>query len=114
MQTKSKSQKKREADALQQLGVALVDLRLDQLKQLLLPELLHKAILDAKKITSHGAKRRQAQLIGKLMRFVNGAELFEQYVKVQEMPRAILLKRFEHLDLQPQDNIESQNPDDNI
>lgn len=64
----SKSQKKREADALQKLGVKLVDLNAKQLSTLPLPENLLKAINDAKLIKSHGAKRRQAQLIGKLMR----------------------------------------------
>ena len=94
---KSKSQKKREADAVQKLGVALVGLRVDQINKLSLPETLLQAIIAAKKITSHGAIRRQAQLIGKLMRLVNVADVFEQYAKLQSTPRATLLKNFEHL-----------------
>lgn len=64
----SKSARKREALALQELGVALIRLRLDQIEKLPLSEALHVAIIDAKKLKSHGAIRRQAQLIGKLMR----------------------------------------------
>lgn len=64
----SKSQKKREAEALRKLGVELIELSESKLSELPLSENLHKAILEAKKIKSHGARRRQAQLIGKLMR----------------------------------------------
>lgn len=64
----SKSQKKREAELLKKMGVAFVDLSITKLDTLPLPDTLRKAIIDAKTIKSHGAKRRQAQLIGKLMR----------------------------------------------
>ncbi len=64
----SKSQKKREADALQKVGVQFIELSLQKLALLPLPDNLLKAIVDAKSIKSNGAKRRQAQLIGKLMR----------------------------------------------
>ena len=64
----SKSQKKREAEALKKMGVDFVELSLTKLDTLPLPDNLRKAIIDAKSIKSHGAKRRQAQLIGKLMR----------------------------------------------
>lgn len=65
---KSKSQKKREADALQKIGVKLVELSVEKLDTLNLPPHLRQAIIDAKSLKSHGAVRRQAQLIGKLMR----------------------------------------------
>ncbi len=64
----SKSQKKRDAEALRKVGVKLIELSLVKLNTLPLPDNLFKAITDAKLIKSHGAKRRQAQLIGKLMR----------------------------------------------
>lgn len=65
---KSKSQLKREVLALQALGVQLVKLTLNQLKKVPLDEPLRQAIELAKTITSHGAKRRQMQYIGRLMR----------------------------------------------
>ncbi len=64
----SKSQKKRDAEALQKLGVKLIGWSMDKLNQLPLPDNLRQAIIDAKSLKSHGAVRRQAQLIGKLMR----------------------------------------------
>ena len=96
-QLKSKSQKKREADALRELGVALTSLRIDQLNNMQLPEALYLAIVGAKKITSHGALRRQGQLIGKLMRLADSDKIFEQYIKTRSTKTAHLLKRFEHL-----------------
>ena len=64
----SKSQKKRDAEALQKLGVKLIGWSMNKLSQLPLPDPLRQAIIAAKTLKSHGAVRRQAQLIGKLMR----------------------------------------------
>ncbi len=64
----SKSQRKRDAHALQQLGARLVAARPTQVAALALDETLHDAIVMARGIRSHGALRRQMQLIGKLMR----------------------------------------------
>ncbi len=75
----SKSQKKREADSLQKIGVALVELPLHKLELLPLSEHLRAAILEAKLLKSHGAMRRQAQLIGKLMRYTDSAAIIAAY-----------------------------------
>lgn len=85
----SKSQKKRDADALQKVGVAFVELSLAKLDLLPLTDNLRKAIVDAKSIKSHGAKRRQAQLIGKLMRAADYEAILEAYQKIQEEDSAI-------------------------
>jgi ribosome-associated protein len=66
--TPSKSQRKRDAHALQALGVQLVDLSAAQLARLDLPEALHEAVLAVQRMHSHGARTRQMQYIGKLMR----------------------------------------------
>lgn len=66
----SKSQIKREAEAAQDVGEKLIALRNEQLAQLDLPERLYDAIMEAKRLTSNGAIRRQKQFIGKLMRQV--------------------------------------------
>lgn len=76
---KSKSQKKRDADALQDLGVKLVELSQTKLDSLPLPANLRQAIIDARSIKSHGAKRRQHQLIGKLMRASETDPIIEAY-----------------------------------
>lgn len=64
----SKSQQKRDMQALQDLGAELVELPEHQLATLDLPEKLKDAIELARRITSHGASKRQRQYIGKLMR----------------------------------------------
>lgn len=71
----SKSQRKRESTALQDLGEALVALSTDRLQQLDLPENLLAAVLEAQRIHKFGAQRRQFQYIGKLMRKLDAAPI---------------------------------------
>jgi ribosome-associated protein len=85
----SKSQKKRDADFLQKMGVKFIDLSSAKLDLLALPENLHKAIIDAKSIKSHGAKRRQAQLIGKLMRAADYEQILATYERLIEEDSAV-------------------------
>lgn len=63
----NKSQLKREMQELQELGVELVKLPADKLAELDLPEKLVDAIELARRITSHGAQKRQRQFIGGLL-----------------------------------------------
>lgn len=67
-QRDSKSQRKRQMLALQKIGALLVELPTAQLAQVPLDSTLAEAIATARTLTSHGAKRRQLQYIGKLMR----------------------------------------------
>jgi ribosome-associated protein len=67
----SKSQRKRDAVALQALGESLLTLNQSELNQLDIPESLRDALEQALKIDSHEAKRRQHQFIGKLMRTID-------------------------------------------
>jgi ribosome-associated protein len=71
----SKSQLKRESEALQKLGEALVDLNRAQLAQLDLPEKLVTAVLDCQRLGNGPALKRQRQYIGKLMRDVDAAPI---------------------------------------
>lgn len=64
----SKSQAKRNVEELQKLGGKLVKLSRSILESFNLDEKLMDALLLAQNIHSNSAKRRQAQLIGKLMR----------------------------------------------
>lgn len=79
----SKSQRKREVEALQDLGGELVKLSRDQLKKMNLPERLHLEILEAQRITQHGATRRQLQLIGKIMRDVDPEPIREHLAVIR-------------------------------
>lgn len=85
----SKSQKKRDADFLQKTAVKFIDLSMAKLDSLPLPDNLRKAIIDAKSIKSHGAKRRQAQLIGKLMRAADYDAILAAYEHILEEDSAI-------------------------
>ena len=68
---KSRTQKKAEDRALQRLGEQLVALPHGQLQIMELPDELRTAIELARKIKSHGARRRQIQYIGVLMRHID-------------------------------------------
>jgi ribosome-associated protein len=70
-QRPSKSERKREVEALQEIGIQLVALNDRQLAQVDLPEILHDAILAAQRIHDFEGRRRQLQYIGKLMREVD-------------------------------------------
>jgi ribosome-associated protein len=65
---KSRTQKKKEDQALQRLGEQLVVLRPGQLDAMGLAEELVTAIEFARRIKSHGARRRQIKHIGALLR----------------------------------------------
>lgn len=71
----SKSQKKREMTALQELGAELVALGRDQLARIELSEDLRDAVRDAQRFTQHEAHRRQLQYIGRLMRDLDPAPI---------------------------------------
>src|SRR6186713_3226702 len=64
----SKTRRKQESHDLQSLGEALLELPDDRLATLGLGESLVEAIRAGRRIKSHEARRRQMQLIGKLMR----------------------------------------------
>ena len=70
-QTPSKSQRKREAHALQALGEQLIALKSAVLATIPLPDELLSAVQAAQGMHKHGALRRQRQYIGKLMRNID-------------------------------------------
>ena len=67
----SKSARKREAHAAQDLGEELIRMRDSDLDALNLPETLADAVREARRITSRGGGARQRQYIGKLMREID-------------------------------------------
>ena len=71
----SKTDLKRESDALQKLGEELLTLRADLFERLALPEKLQEAIAEARRITNFEGRRRQMQYLGKLMRKLEEAEV---------------------------------------
>lgn len=74
----SKSQRKRDMHALQALGQQLVELPKEQFEKITLKESLYDAIVDARNIRQHGARKRQLQYIGKIMRNIDAEPIQEQ------------------------------------
>jgi ribosome-associated protein len=70
----SKSQRKREATALRELGERVVTLTPTQLSRVPLPDELRAAVRVAQGIAQRGGRKRQLQYIGKLMRRLDEAE----------------------------------------
>lgn len=64
----SKSQRKKDMLALQQLGERLAKLADSELAKLPLSDKLVQSIVALRKLKTHESRRRQTQLIGKLMR----------------------------------------------
>ena len=71
----SKSQKKRDSTAAQDLGATVAELSRDKIESLGLPEKLQDALIETARITAHEGKRRHLQLIGKLMRGIDPAPI---------------------------------------
>ena len=69
--TPSKTRRKQDMHALQDLGEQLVALEPTRLAELELPERLVDALVLARSITKHEARRRQMQFVGRLMRDVD-------------------------------------------
>jgi len=67
----SKTQRKRDATALQNLGEQLVKLTPTQLNRIPLPDEVLAAVRMARTISQRGGRKRQLQYIGKLMRQID-------------------------------------------
>ncbi len=71
----SKTKQKEAMLELRDLGAELVELSVGQLKRIDLPEDILQAVRECQKITAHGARRRQIQYLGKLMRGTDDAPI---------------------------------------
>lgn len=73
----SKSELKRQSDALQKMGETLVEAARDRVKRVPMPEDVRDAILECQQITNHEGRRRQMQFVGKKMRTLDETEVAE-------------------------------------
>ena len=96
----SRTRRKLDDLALQELGEALVAVPAAKLAELDLPERLSDAIMHARGISKFGALRRQMQYIGRLMREEGDAETIRARldawngVSVEETARLHLIERW--------------------
>jgi ribosome-associated protein len=79
----SKTQRKKEMTALQDLGEELCLLNESQLAEVPIPDELREAIAEAQRIRQHGGKKRQMQYIGRLMRGIDAAPVREKLASWQ-------------------------------
>jgi len=93
----SKSQRKRDATAAQDLGKNILSLSQDAQNSIALPENLEKALNDARRIKKNSALKRQLQYIGKLMRAIDLEPIQVQYLKLTNHYDQDV-KKFHHLE----------------
>lgn len=84
----SKTQMKRDMLALQALGEELVALSEERLAGIDIPDALRDAVREAKRISKHGAQRRQLQYVGRIMRDVDPAPIRAQLDALEGHSRA--------------------------
>lgn len=84
MDYKSRTQKKKEALALQKLGEKLVELSAEQLEEIDMPEEIYNAVKEVKAMRSHGARRRQMQYIGTLMRKIDPSQIEDAIQEIEQ------------------------------
>lgn len=84
MDIKSRSEKKREALLLQELGERLCELPSTEIEKIDLPEEIYSAVKLAKSIKKGGALKRQLQYIGVLMRRIDPEPIKQALQNIKE------------------------------
>jgi len=84
----SKSQRKRDSAALQDLGAELVNMPKSKLAAIPLDEDLREAIALAQSIKAHGGRKRQILYIGKLLRGIDATPIREAIAKLDQTDAA--------------------------
>jgi len=97
MEGLSRTKKKKKAEALQKMGVALVELPENEIKRLAIPQELKDAVLDAQTMTKHGSRRRQLQYIGTLMRDLD-PDPIQMAVEQLSLERARAAQKFQEME----------------
>ena len=89
----TRTDRKVESDALQDLGEALLGLRPKLLEPLQLPEKLMEALAEHKRLTNFEAKRRQMQFIGKLMRKLEDSQVEAAKAALEEQRTGVSVEQ---------------------
>lgn len=93
----SKSQRKREADALFDLAKRMISMADNQLNKLPLDEDLRDEVDFARSIRAHGAKKRQLMTVAKMLRKRDNAELLDLVYNADQKNRQENA-RFHHIE----------------
>lgn len=81
----SKSQEKRDCDALKKLGDQLVKLKPEELSTMSLPDTLLDALSESQRLQSRSGLKRQRQYIAKVMRQIDSDEIKKQLDQLKHM-----------------------------
>ena len=79
----SKSQRKRDAHVIKDLGEALTNLDPSQLTKFDLPEFIVDVINETRRVKKHGARKRQLMYLAKQLRQIDTEPLFLQLEKLR-------------------------------
>ena len=92
---KSRTQKKKEDRALQRLGEELLALTAEQLEGIEMPDELIEAVRLGRTMTRHGARRRQLQYIGALMRAIDAEPIRKALdnIRMGDYRKALIFKK---------------------
>lgn len=95
---RSRTQKKKDDRALQRLGEELLNLSSEQLAAIAMPSELAEALAMGRQMTRHGARRRQLQYIGALMRNIDPAPIRKGLDDIHRgsHQKALVFKKLEH------------------
>lgn len=98
LQKPSRTKRKKAAKAAQRTGEALVALNDEQLGEMDIPTELHEAIVAVRQMHQHGARRRQMQYIGALMRTVD-VQVLQQNIEKVNTQRHEEARRFRQVEI---------------
>lgn len=84
----SKSQRKREADSVRDLGARLAELGASELASIPLPDDILAAIIELNRIKAHGARKRQLGFLAKRMRQIDVEPIDAALEKIRQSARA--------------------------
>ncbi len=90
----SKTEQKKAVQRMAMIGAQLAELNQEQIAQLPVDERLIEALLDVKSITSHEARRRQFQRIGKLLRNEDESLILSYLTPKQSVKKTAQLQRW--------------------
>ena len=84
----SKSQRKRDADSIRELGLRLTELGSSELSTITLPDDVLSAIEEYSRIRAHGARKRQLGLLAKRLRQIDIEPIDAALEKIRQSARA--------------------------
>lgn len=108
----SKSQRKREADEIRDLGSRLTELGASELASIPLPDAVLGAVEEFSRIKAHGARKRQLGFLAKRLRNVDVEPINAALEKIRQAARAntISLHKVEHWRDRLLGDIEGESP----